>query len=72
MIFQLPAGYRPVDNELHVAISNNQIARVDIEPEDFKFPYQPGHVHIDENIANNFTNAFGYLSLDGITFKAEG
>jgi len=55
-IFQLPAGYRPLTRELMLVITNNyQVARVDI--------YSNGNV-----IANRYSN--GWLSLDGVSFRA--
>lgn len=54
-IFQLPAGYRPANEELQITISNGALGRVDI--------YPSGDVG-----ATSGSNA--WFSLDGITFRA--
>ena len=64
-IFELPAGYRPAALELQATISADEVGRVDITPS--------GEVRANGNNANSvFERALGYLSLDGITFKAAG
>ncbi len=60
-IFQLPAGYRPARREVHVAISNEQLGRVDIDWD--------GTVSAGVATPNTVANAKGWLSLDGITFR---
>ncbi len=60
-IFQLPAGYRPARREVHVAISNEQLGRVDIDLD--------GTVSAGVGTPNTVANAKGWLSLDGITFR---
>ncbi len=60
-IFQLPAGYRPARREVHVAISNEQLGRVDIDSD--------GTVSAGVATPNTVANAKGWLSLDGITFR---
>ncbi|NOV28012.1 hypothetical protein E5S69_31495 [Cupriavidus necator] len=54
-VFNLPAGYRPANEELFVAISNGALGRVDI--------YPSGDVG-----ATSGSNS--WLSLDGMTFRA--
>jgi hypothetical protein len=61
-IFQLPVGYRPVKREVHVAISNEQLGRVDVDAD--------GTVSAGTFTPNTITNAKAWLSLDGITFRA--
>ena len=55
-IFQLPTGYRPIERVLHVSISNGALARVDVRTDG-----------IVEAVQYNNT----WLSLEGITFRAE-
>ena len=57
VIFNLPAGYRPVSRELFSTISINGYARVDVNTN--------GDV-----IHSSFNGANGWVSLDGLTFKA--
>jgi hypothetical protein len=54
-VFNLPAGYRPANEELFVAISNGALGRVDV--------YPSGDVG-----ATSGSNA--WFSLDGLTFRA--
>ncbi len=60
-VFQLPEGYRPVVREVHVAISSEQLGRVDVDPD--------GTVSVGVATPNNVANAKHWLSLDGITFR---
>jgi hypothetical protein len=55
IIFRLEAGYRPSARELHCAIANNNIARIDVE--------NNGNVRL-------VSGAHTDVSLDGITFRA--
>lgn len=55
-IFTLPPGYRPVLQELLVAVANNAIARIDVQA-DGQIKYAAG--------ANGT-----WVSLDGMTFRA--
>ena len=62
-IFQLPAGYLPARRNVHFAISGEQLGRVDVDPD--------GTVSAGVVTPNTVTNAKSWLSLDGITFRAE-
>lgn len=56
-IFTLPAGYRPVREEIFACSTNNTIGRLDVAP--------TGDVTLP-------TGSNVYASLDGITFRAAG
>ena len=62
-IFRLPAGYLPARRNVHVAISGEQLGRVDVDPD--------GTVSAGVATPNTVANAKAWLSLDGITFRAE-
>ena len=55
--FTLPAGYRPADQKIFAVISNGALGRVDVS--------NLGFVQIITPSTNN------YVSLDGISFRAE-
>ncbi|CAA9396216.1 MAG: hypothetical protein AVDCRST_MAG22-893 [uncultured Rubrobacteraceae bacterium] len=62
-IFRLPDGYLPARRNVHVAISGEQLGRVDVDPD--------GTVSAGVVTPNTVANAKSWLSLDGITFRAE-
>ena len=62
-IFRLPDGYLPARRNVHVAISNEQLGRVDVDPD--------GTVSAGVVTPNTVANAKSWLSLDGITFRVE-
>lgn len=53
--FTLPAGYRPTNNELMIALSNGAVGAVDIN----------SNGNVTPSLGNN-----AYVSLDGLTFRA--
>ncbi len=55
-IFTLPVGFRPSRRQLLGTISNNAIGRIDVTP--------TGTVSMSTGVTN-------WISLDGLTFKAE-
>jgi hypothetical protein len=55
-IFTLPAGYRPALGEIHLVQANTGVARVDIET----------------NGTVTLVDGSPWISLDGITFRANG
>jgi hypothetical protein len=59
-VSELPEGYRPARQEVHAAISNEQLGRVNIDPDE--------KVLAGEDTSNSVANAKVWLSLDGIAF----
>ena len=60
-IFILPTGHRPAKNLLFVAVGNNRFARVDVQPSG-----------VVEVALGDSATPESFLSLDGISFEAEG
>ena len=50
-IFQLPVGYWPVKREVHVAISNEQLGRVDVDPDGFRGDVHPQYHNQRQGLA---------------------
>jgi hypothetical protein len=63
-IFFLPEGYRPAKRLVFRTISNHLLSRVDVLP--------GGDVSLEPSPSNpNASAAFQWISLEGITFRAE-
>jgi hypothetical protein len=60
-IFTLPVGYRPLETELQVTLSNNTVNRINVNAN--------GTVVPELAVGNNAS--IQWISLDGISFRAE-
>lgn len=67
LIFNLPVGYRPGLREVEIALSNGQLARVNIDGPAPSAALGAGSVSVE--FPATTTNAKQWLSLDGISFR---
>jgi hypothetical protein len=67
LIYTLPAGYRPAAREVNVSLSNNALARVNVDSNTSPFGEGPGAVAVDAPTTT--ANGKEWLSLDGISFR---
>jgi hypothetical protein len=63
LIFTLPEGYRPARRSVYMVLTNEQIARLNIDP--------GGEVSVGNATPNINANVNAWVSIQGLTFRAE-